>query len=253
MAAVVSLAVSPGPAPALPFTSVKIPSWPSSPAISSNPSIFDDLAANPWGEINRNRLALFAKQDLSNDWSYFVLPWLASNTEFDANVTNAITFGSIGAVWCEVSDTLSLGLGGGFGTGLEDNISFFPILVINWEFAKNWTFTTVPPDGFRIGPGASLRWDATDKTSYALVYQYQSDQQRLEENSSVSANGVGELRQSRVALTATYRFTDHLSITGHAGLTFGGEIEVRDSSGNKLSERDFDSSLVFGFEGSYHF
>ncbi|MGJ8726450.1 MAG: DUF6268 family outer membrane beta-barrel protein [Roseibacillus sp.] len=214
---------------------------------------FDDLLSDPWGEIHRNRIGIAAKGDLANGWSWLALPWLASNGESGADWGESLTFGGIGAAWYKVNDTLSLGVGAGFGTQLEDDTSVFPILVIDWQFAENWTLSTLPPEGFRIGPGASIRWDAREDLSLSFIYQYQSDQHRLDQDSTTAANGLGELRQHRVALAATYRFNDNLSLTGHAGLTFGGEIELQNSSGNTLGENDFDSSLVFGLEGSWRF
>ena len=144
-------------------------------------------------------------------------------------------------------------MGAGFRTSLEDDTSIFPIIVIDWQFAENWSLSTIPPRGFRFGPGVNLRWDARDDLKLSLVYQYQSDQQRLDEDSLSSPNGVGEFSQNRVSLAATYHFTKNLSVTGHLGLTFGGEIELQDSSGDTLSESDFDTSLVFGLEGSLSF
>ena len=214
---------------------------------------FDDLAPEPWNEIHRTRLGLVAKQDLANGWSWIALPWIGSNRESGADWGESFTYGGIGAAWYRVSDTLSLGLGAGFSTQLEDDSSVFPIVVIDWKFAENWTLSTLPPEGFRIGPGVSLRWDTRDDLSLSLIYQYQSDQQRLDENSATALDGIGELRQQRIALAATYKVNDNLSLTGHAGFTFGGQIELQDSSGDTLSERDFDSSLVFGLEGSWRF
>ena len=214
---------------------------------------FDDLLASPWGEINRSRLGLIAKQDIGNDWSWLALPYLSSNSETEADFSESFTFGALGAAWYKVSDTLTLGFGAGFSTEIEDKVSAFPILVIDWEFAKNWTLTTVPPDGFRLGPGANLRWDVSDHMNLALIYQYQSNKHRLNDDLSFAADGVGELRQHRAALAATYYLGENLHLTGHVGLAFGGELELKDSSGDSITERDFDSTLVFGFEGSYRF
>lgn len=214
---------------------------------------FDDLTPEPWGEIHRARLALVAKGDLANDWSWLVLPWVAANAESGADWGESLTYGGIAAAWYQWGDTLALGVGAGFGTRLEDDASFFPILVVNWEFAPDWTLSTIPPEGFQVGPGVNLRWDARDDLSLLLVYHYQGDQQRLDEDSLAAANGVGELRQHRIALGATYRWSENLNFTAHAGLTFGGEIELQNQSGDTLNEGDFDSSLVFGLEGSLRF
>ena len=214
---------------------------------------FDNLAPAPWDDIHRFRIGLVAKQELANGWSWLALPFVSSDAESGAEQSESFLFGGLGAAWYRISDTLSLGVGAGFRTSLEDDTSIFPIIVIDWQFAENWNLSTIPPRGFRFGPGVNLRWDARDDLKLSLVYQYQSDQQRLDEDSLSSPNGVGEFSQNRVSLAATYHFTKNLSVTGHLGLTFGGEIELQDSSGDTLSESDFDTSLVFGLEGSLSF
>jgi hypothetical protein len=87
----------------------------------------------------------------------------------------------------------------------------------------------------------------------SLIYQYQSDRYRLDEDSAASPDGVGELRQSRLALAATKTVAEHWRFTGHLGVAFGGEIEVQDSSGDKLTETDYDPTLTIGLEGALRF
>lgn len=214
---------------------------------------FDDLMINPWGDIHRVRLGLVAKQDFADGWSWLALPYVASNAESGADWGEALTFGGLAATWYQFSEKLSFGLGFGINSELEDNLGFFPIVVIDWKLTDNLTLTTIPPEGFRLGPGAALRWDVRDDLSLSLVYQYQSDQHRLAEDSLAAANGLGELRQNRVALAATYHLNENFSLTGHAGMTIGGTLELLDEAGEPLSETEFDSSLVFGLEGSFRF
>lgn len=214
---------------------------------------FDNPAPDLWSEIHRARLAIVAKGDLDNNWSWLAIPWISTDAENGADFGESLSYGGLGAAWYKFNDKLSLGVGAGFSTRLEDDASVFPVIVLDWEFAENWTLSTVPPEGFRIGPGVSLRWNAFEQLSLAAIYQYQSDRHRLDERSLTAANGLGEIRQHRAALAATYRFNDNLSLTGHAGFTFGGALELQNEAGNTLSEQDFDSSLVFGFEGSWRF
>lgn len=214
---------------------------------------FDDLPQDPWSEIYRSRIALVAKQNFGENWTWLAIPWVATDRESGADWGDSLTFGGITAAWYRISNSLSIGLGAGFASRLEDNIAAFPILVIDWKLTESLTFSTIPPEGFRVGPGINLRWDTHDNLSLTLVYQYQGDQHRLDENSPSSPNGIGEFRQSRAALAASYRFNENLSLTGHISLAFQGNLELQNEDGDILSERDFDSSLVFGLEGSWRF
>lgn len=214
---------------------------------------FSGLSTDPWDELHRLRLGLVLKSDLVNDWSWLALSWMGADVEPGSDWGESITFGGVGGVWYEFSDRLSLGLGAGISSRLEDDPSIFPILILDWKLSPCLTLTTIPPEGFRVGPGVSLRWDLREDLDLALIYQYQGDQQRLDENSAASPDGIGEFRQSRVALSATKRFGDAFSLTGHAGVAFGGELELQDAGGDTLSKQDFDSSLVIGLEGSLRF
>lgn len=214
---------------------------------------FSGTGTDPWANINRARLGMVAKSDFGDGWSWIALPFVSMDGEEGADWNDSLTFGALGGAWYRYSDRLSIGLGAGFGTRLEDDSFAFPILFLDWKLTEDLTLTTMPPEGLRPGPGASLRWDVREELSIAFIYQFQSDQQRLVEDSLAAAGGVGEYRQQRVAVAATYRPTKNLSLTAHVGYGFGGAIEIFDSSGDSLSERDFDGSLVFGFEGGFRF
>lgn len=214
---------------------------------------FSGMGTDPWSNINRSRLGMVAKSDFGDGWSWIALPFVSVDGEEGADWNDSLTYGALGGAWYRYSDRLSIGLGAGFGTQLEDDAFAFPILFLDWKLTDCLTLTTMPPEGLRPGPGASLRWDVREELSIAFIYQFQNDQQRLAEDSLAAAGGVGEYRQQRVAVAATYRPTKNLSLTTHVGYGFGGAIEVYDSAGDSLSERDFDGSLVFGFEGGFRF
>lgn len=214
---------------------------------------FDDTLVAPWSDVHRARLGIFASTVLSNDWTLFAAPFLAAEFEDGGDFGDSLTFGGVTAAWYQVTDSLALGLGAGAVSILEDDLAIFPLAVIIWDIREDLTFSTLPPEGFRFRPGANLRWDVRDDLTLALVYQFQFDQQRLAENSEAAENGIGELSQHRISFAATYRFSDNFAVTGHAGLTLAGELEVQDSGGDRLSEEDFDSSLIVGFEAAYRF
>ncbi|MBK1833726.1 hypothetical protein [Roseibacillus ishigakijimensis] len=214
---------------------------------------FDDTLVNPWEDVYRPQVAVVSKGTLANGWTWLAIPWVAADAEDGADWGEALTYGGMGAAWTEVSDSLTLGAGLGVRSQLEDDVQVFPILVIDWKICPDLTFSTLPPEGFRVGPAASLRWDARDDLALSLVYSYQSDRHRLAENSDAAPDGIGQFRQHRIALAATHQFHENLSLTGHLGYTFGGELEVEDSDGDQLDSRDFDGSLVLGLEGSWRF
>ena len=218
---------------------------------------FDGFADDPWDELHRTSIGIAGQQKLANGWSWIALAAIDADYESGADIGRSITGGVVTGAWYEFNDTLKLGLGVSASSRLERKISVIPFPIIDWDFAENWAFTTAPPDGFNTGPGVSIRWDGLEDFRLSLVYQFQSDRQRLDDSAAVGfgdrIDGVGEFRQSRVALVGTYLFDENLSLSAHAGVAFGGEIEIRDSDGDSLDENDFDSSLVFGIEGTWSF
>lgn len=214
---------------------------------------FNDTLVAPWSEVHRTRIGILANTKLQNGWTILGAPFIAAEFENGADFGDALTFGGVGAGWYQVNDSLALGFGGGVISVLEDDLAIFPLAVIIWNLREDLVFSTLPPEGFRFRPGANLRWDVDEQLSLALVYQYEFDQQRLDEDSEASPDGLGELTQHRLSLAATYRFSDNFVFTGHAGFTLAGQIELQNPTGDEISEEDFDSSLVIGFEGAWRF
>ena len=218
---------------------------------------FNGFLDDPWGDLNRTDISLVGKQDFASGWSWIAAAFIGADNENDADFDDSLTGGGALLAYYEFNDRLTLGLGLRVKSNLDDNLSILPFPIIDWEFAENWSVTTVPPDGFSVGPGVSLQWDAREDLTLALAFQYQSDETRLADNAPAGfeerIDGLGEFRQGRAALVAAYEFSENLNFTAHVGLTLAGEIEISDDQGDKLEESDFDTSLVFGFEGSYSF
>lgn len=214
---------------------------------------FDDSLIAPWSDVHRARIGLFASTEFRDDWTLFAAPFAAASFETGADLGESITFGGVAAAWNRVNNRLSLGLGAGAVTVLEDDVAIFPLAVIIWEIVDDVTFSTLPPEGFRFLPGAHIQWDASDDLSLSLVYQFQFDQQRLDGSTPITDDGLSEVSQHIVSLAATYRFTESFAVTGHVGVGLAGEIEIQNSSGDRVEEDDFDTSLIVGFEGAFRF
>jgi hypothetical protein len=214
---------------------------------------FDDAAVEPWSELHRARLGLVATSEVGDRWSYLIAPYASANFESGADFGESLTYGGLAAAWYRFNDNFSFGLGAGVASELEDDVFAFPLVVLSWNINDCVTLSTFPSEGFRYRPGINLSWDVREDLTLGFVYQYQSDQHRLNEDSLAAADGVGEFRQHRLSLAATYRFTDNLGLTAHAGVGLAGELEVQDADGDTVAEEDFDPSLILGVEAAYRF
>jgi len=56
-----------------------------------------------------------------------------------------------------------------------------------------------------------------------------------------------------VFLRATHTFGEQMSLNLYAGLVTAGQLRVEDSSGNELSQVDFDTAPIFGATFSARF
>ena len=212
------------------------------------------ILADPWGDIQRARFSLVGKGEFSSNWSWLFLPNFGFNQESGALLEDSFSFGAIGAAWSRLNDALTIG--GGFVTNynLEDKFFAFPILVIDWNITETLSFTTMPPPGLQPSPSASLNWQASPQLTLSLIYQYQIEQQRLSDSVSARVpNGIGELRQHRLALSAGFHLTEYIELIAHGGYSLGGTLELLDPNGREVERQDLEGAAFFGVEANYRF
>ena len=87
---------------------------------------------DPWGRIREVRVSAPIRYVANQHWTVFAIPSLRFNAESGASLGDGQTGGLLTGVSYRVSDSLSIGPGLGAFTEIEDDASFFPILLIDW-------------------------------------------------------------------------------------------------------------------------
>ncbi len=208
-------------------------------------------ALDPWEDIHSLRLRALLTGRIDDQWSVFGGPIITFSGEDDFD--DAFAGGGLIGASYRFSDTLTLGGGISLISELEDDVAVFPVFVVNWNFAQDWTLRNSQATlGLGQGGGLEVAWAFADDWELGLGVQYQWRQFRLDD-SGTAPNGVGEELSFPLYANATWRIspTAHLSMFG--AIAVGGEIEVQNSSGNTISDQDYDPAGLIGARLTWRF
>lgn len=202
-------------------------------------------ALDPWEDIHSLRLRALLTARIDDQWSVFggpVITLAGEDADFDDGVSGG---GLIGASY-RVSDTLTLGGGIALISELEDDVAVFPVFVVNWNFAQDWTLRNSQATlGLGQGGGLEVAWEFADDWELGLGVQYQWRQFRLDDTGT-APNGVGEELSIPLYANATWQISPTAQLSMFAAVAVGGEIEVQDSSGSTISDQDYDPAGLLG-------
>lgn len=213
---------------------------------------FENMAVNPWNEMQSLSLAFPVRWSLDKRWSLFFLPSARANFETGADLSDSVTGGLLAGVSYQFSDRLSIGPGLGMSSELEDSFNIFPILLIKWEISDELVLQTGRGLGASQGPGLTLSWQAAEKWELSLGARYERLRFRLDDNGA-NPNGVGEEKGLPVYLGATYQISEDSEISLYAGLKFAGSLEVDNASGDSIYKSDHDAAPFVGLSWNAKF
>jgi hypothetical protein len=182
-----------------------------------------------------NTLAFNAywKSMFNDNWGYFVFGGggysASTKTDFGSGGTG---MGGAGVRYV-VSPTLSFGLGGGIASQIEDDPTFLPVILMNWQIDDRWAL--------RVFNGATISYDLSGEKRFVLDAgaNYQRRQYALDHG------GAAIDKQVNVEFGATYRFSEQFGIRGFVGVAAARNFEIR-QHGDKLGDEDVDSTPYFG-------
>lgn len=205
------------------------------------------VLGSPWGDVHRVQLSAPMSFDLANGWSLFGLPSVRSTRELDADFGDSITGGAILGGSRRINERLTLGPGVGFQSQLEDDVSVFPALLIDYRVSDALSLTTGPTIGATLGPGLSLNYTVSDTVSLSLGARYEKLRFRLDDG------GVGEDRTIPLFGAVTFSAGDHWRMSLLGGVDFGRELSHEDGGGRTLAESDADPAPFVGLHAGFRF
>jgi len=201
--------------------------------------------STPWDKIDILTISTPMRTNLNEHWSGFLLPYVRFSGESNADFSDAITSGIIAAASYRLNQHLSLGTGLAVSSQLEDSVSVFPLLLVNWAINDQLALNLGSNRDTNQGPGLSLSYRVNKKWLYTFGGYYEKSRFRLDKNGNI-AGGVGEERAFPILVSATYQMNPGMKFMFVTGTKLGSQLRVEDSDGDKLFSESADPSLTAG-------
>lgn len=208
---------------------------------------------DPWDDIHVGNLGSYIHWGFADNWKLFAIPYVRSAGESGANFSDTITGGALLGASYKFSDTLTIGPGVGYVGQLEDSASVFPILVIDWQFAENWSLTTGPVVGASLGPGLAVRWQIKDDLRFTFGGRSERIRFRLDDSIDSAQQAVGEDNSISAFGILTWQATEHIQTAFIAGVSFANDLVLDNSTGSRIDREDYDASPFVGINLGYTF
>ena len=214
------------------------------------PGIFNGPSA--WDDVQTLSFAAPVRWGLDDRWMLFVLPSIRVMAEESADWGDAITGGGIAGASFKVNERLTLGPGIGALSQIEDSMSVFPVLLIDWKINDRLRLETGRGLGASQGPGLLLSYELDRDWSLLLGGRYERLRFRLSETGAV-ADGVGEDRGAPVFIGLRHSLGSRGEVSVFTGIDLGGKLQVDNRSGDELFSSGYDPAPFVGLSARLRF
>jgi len=199
----------------------------------------------PWGKIKNRRVSLSGRFGFGDTGSVFVIPTIRFNGENGASSSDSRSWGLLGGAAWRINEDLTIGPGMGIFDRLEDSTRIFPIVLVDWNISERWNLSTGRGLAASQGPGLTLGYQGGPSWRLGLTGRYEEVQFRLDDQGP-APDGVGTDRSFPLVLGVTWNPNRSVAMSVFGGVVFGGELELKDVSGQTLSRQDYDPAPVIG-------
>lgn len=205
----------------------------------SEPSGFGAMA--PWDDTwERGLRVVFSTQE-TDKLTWYVGGDVTSAAEQGADFGDSVTYGMLGGVRYQFSETFTAGIGIYARSQLEDDGLLVPSIAFLWQFSPDWSLSSQNSRSIR------LTYKASDALAFFLEGGYEAREYRLDDEGP-SPDGIGKDRRVPVALGALWKITPAISLTGKAGAYVWQRYRLDESDGTKISEFEADPAAFFTIE-----
>jgi hypothetical protein len=213
---------------------------------------FSGLSLEPWNNIDNYRVGIFTRWALDDRWMVIGGPSIRSYGEAGGDLEDALTSAFFGGATYKFSDRLTLGPGVGLVEQLHDDVSFFPVVFVNWNITERLSLETGGGLAATGGPGLSLNYTFSRNWKAGLTGRYEKKRFLLNDE-GLAPDGFGEDEYFPVIGNISYVLYPGGFISMIIGYNIDGKISVENSDGHLLSETEYDNSVNIGFVGSFRF
>ena len=211
---------------------------------------------DPWEDLNFTTVTAPLTYILSKRWRFRVSPIFRISAESGADLSESISAGGFVAAIYSFSKTLSLGLGVGARTQIEDDpkLLLFPIIKLKFRlFRGSGSGNGSSSEGLTLashnsparGSGGVVTYDGGSNWKVGIGVTSQSRRFRLDDD-GVAPDGVGEASSLPVWASITYKLHDLLTVEVYGGAALAGELKLEDRNGNEILDKDVDPVPTLG-------
>lgn len=200
---------------------------------------------NPWDSVRELQIGAPVQYFANDRWVFYAIPSVRFNAESGASLDDGTNAGLLAGASYRVSETLTIGPGFGAFSELEDDASYFPILLIDWKITNTLSLETGRGFAASRGPGLQLRWRYSPSWQFAFGGRYEKTRFRLDDK-GVAPDGVGQDKAVPLFALAEYSVGPDIKLRMVGGAEVGGELRLEDDSGEVISKSDLSDAWFFG-------
>ena len=203
-------------------------------------------ALDPWDKINRVSAGFRLNYKLNSKWGLSAGPFARFAGESGADFGDSMTYGGTLGFLYTPSRTFFARAGVFISSRIEDDVLVVPGLLFNWQINEKLRLSSLLT-GIRteLGPRVQLKYDVGNGFSTGLSVGYEFQRFRLDDE-GIAVNGVGDMKVLPVWGSIYYNISSAVRLALYGGAGFLGELELEDSSGDRIQKEDFDTLFFMG-------
>lgn len=215
---------------------------------------FDGTTAD-WGSVHYANLGLASRWQVNDRWLWANYGVAGVAAEEGSNKSDGVTFNLISIAEYEVNDRLTIGPGVGISSKIDQDISVFPIIAIDWEINDEWTLGSGPSEVAVAGANVYLecrpkKFD--DQWMFTAGVSYSGSTFKLSSNAT-TADGSAEERMASAYAAASYKMESGVKLSLIAGYHFFQSYGIFDNGGNELSKEILEDAPYVGVSVGFDF
>ena len=201
---------------------------------------------DPWDKINRASVGFRVSYQLNRKWGLSAGPFARFAGESGADFGDSMTYGGTLGFLYTPNRNFFAGAGVFISSRIEDDVLVVPGLLFNWQINEKLRLSSLLT-GIRteLGPRVQLNYDVGRGFSTGVSVGYEFQRFRLDDE-GVAVNGVGDIKVLPVWGSIYYNINKAVRLALYGGAGFLGELELEDSSGDRIEKEDFDTLFFMG-------
>ncbi len=198
-----------------------------------------------WNKVNDIGVSASWRRPVGERGMVFLAPSLTVARANGADWGDALRAGGVASYGLRFSDSLTVGFGAGFFTGMEDTKAF-PVLLVSWQINEKWRMG----NPFRPGPagpaGLEVAYAMSEEWEVAFGGGWRSHRFRLDEDGP-NPGGIAEVEGFPGFVRLTWSASEMVTVDFYGGMLFAGEVTMEDEDGNELFSDDMDRAPLVAF------